>query len=128
MESINITDITQELKQRRIDSIKKEQEKRNAEIQNKEQKVKKEITDIIKKDIIKQIELEEKQEKLKKYYDIVKEEERKKREQEDKEKFLNQCKSIIDYENSYIFRIIFKILVWMFILYTIYYYFKSLIV
>lgn len=125
MSSIDINNISESVRLRRANAVKEEQDKINQEHAKKDQVVKNEITGLIEKDVIKQIELEEKQEKLKKYYEIIKEEEIRKREAEQKEQFKQQCASIIQYENSYVKRYLFKFLVWGFISYAVYFYVKS---
>jgi hypothetical protein len=122
---IDLESIANRVRNRRNELNKQALEEQEQKYLKKEMAVKTEITNIIEKDAIKQIELEEKQNKLKKYYEIVTEEERQKRLKEEKEKFKLQCQSMVDYENSYVKRYVFKFCVWGFVAYVTYYYVKS---
>ncbi len=122
---INISSISDNIRNRKNELIKQSLEAKRSQEFKQDMLVKNSITNVIEKDIVRIIELEEKQKNLIKYHEIIAEEERKRRAEEEKEKFKQQCQSIIEYENSYVKRYVFKFFVWIFIAYVVYCYFKS---
>ena len=103
------------LRQRQVEKEKQEADEL-AKLQENENKIKSYIVKVIEKDIKKQIELDEKQKNLKKYFNIVKEEEKAKIEEEKKEQFKNKCETILEWENFSINKFTFKFFAWVLIL------------
>ena len=114
--NIDTDSIKQSILRQRQVAKQKEEDKLNAQIQENENKVKNTIEKVIENDIKKLIELEEKQQDLKKFYNIVKEEEKIKIQEQKKEQFKSYCQSIIDKENFTPSKIAFKFFAWLLII------------
>jgi hypothetical protein len=123
---INIDEIKGNILRERLLARKANMDKLNEKIINEETKAKNEITEVIQKDVAKQIELEERQKDLKKYFGIIKEEKRKQVEEEELNRFKTKCASIVEDNKNTWERLAFKGLIWTIALYGIYCYANSI--